>query len=537
MSDNEHSDSEDRSCGGGGRREGGGGAGDETPRKGAQAGSSSKSLFRSSPALVLSDDEDIKSFLLDKSPAPPTPKPTPAKSKGKKKVIVEELTLSSGSDTDADARFSASALKATSTHQSETHAILSSIRAVVPDVDPHWLVETYKARGGNADVVVEEFTREGANYPLRKESGGGWKLGHSPERRKKKARTPEESEEEEEEDELDDDDEEEEEPRRKKKSPAKAKKAKTPSPVKKGKKRAVQVESSDDEDADDEEEVDQLASDDEAEEEEEEEELPLLSKEEAMDDRDLWLDVETRKPGGDTYKKAALDQLYWDYNRYVETHIRQIFESDKCSDLYAPAWFELDRLAKDGVLNKRRSGPRDMTKPIRGVDGKEHARPEVPPSKLLNKEKHWLKSYFKHKLHKVPYQPPGLPPKKKKPAPGPATPQRRKIKKSATKQALGGASKKKRARSHGGGGEPHGGGGWGDYDDEDVHDCEYEAGLNDLRAEGVQNPEWFFYPPRGKKAKKDHLTPGRLAGGVYAFGIKEEPDVEAFAGAGRRLGD
>ncbi|GAA5918433.1 hypothetical protein JCM6882_008338 [Rhodosporidiobolus microsporus] len=415
MSDHEYSPDlgVGTSSGGGGGRE----ERDETLRKMQDLGK--KSLFNDDPSMWDDDDLDVKPLL--------SQGPFGAGGYKAKQEHLGVIDLCDQSDGETPPPSSSS--------KGLSQAVLAGIRTVVPDVHPVYLLKLAKMErhGGNPDSVVNELLA--SNYPLKQ---GGWRFGE-PEgvkqrKAKKRASDDDDDDEEEEEQEVEDSDEERE---RRKKSAAKGKgkgKEKAGAGKQKGKKR---VEPSDDED---EEEVDQLASD--QEDEEEEQNLPMLSKKEAYDLKDFYLDADGRKPGGDDYRVAALHQLLRDYDKFAKSHIKQIFESDQCLELYAPTWVELLNLMKRGTLNKLK-GERDLDKPIRGADGKEHARPEVPKSRMLEKEINWLESYMHHKgkfENDNPgkaYKPAASPKSKKKVKPADkADPPRPKKKQAATRDEL-----------------------------------------------------------------------------------------------------
>ncbi|GAA5834094.1 hypothetical protein JCM11251_003616 [Rhodosporidiobolus azoricus] len=395
---------------------------------------------------------------------------------------------------------------------------LAAVRAVVPDVCPRHLLALAKQprhMEGDPNAIANELFA--SNYPLR---GGGYKYGDPDEGAASKGRgrsniMEDEKEVEEEEEEM-----EREKVESRKRSAGKKEgegKAKALERSVKGKKR---VASSGDED-EDEEEVDQLASTDEAEE-GEEDEVPLLSKDEAFRLKVAYLDAEGRKAGSEDYRKAALTQLSRDFNTFSMSHLKQIFMSDQCLELYAPTWAECCSLKRQGLLN-RITTARDMDKPIRGADGKEHPRAEVPKSKMLAKEVHWLESYIHHKGKF------DEPVAGKKYKPVPALPkQRKKVKKNgdeglppskkkqaATRQELesgwhGVKPKKKKRRLDSG---------YGHSDDNDLPDCELDA-MRETENEGGYRPMRPTY-----------------SGGFVNRAAREMSIVEPFSGFGRRLGD
>ncbi|GAA6011318.1 hypothetical protein JCM10207_008297 [Rhodosporidiobolus poonsookiae] len=483
--------------------------------------------------LDASADEDVKP-IVSRSPSPA--QTDDKKDKGKEKDAPAIIDLCDESDGETPPPPGPKAKQ----RPSPTQLALSNIRAAVPDVDPKYLVATYKRMSGDADATVNRLF--GENYPLR---GGGWKWnvegegsgsegseeevfevvgvkkkgkgGEAKEKDKGKAK--------------------------KKAAPAKGKAKKEKKKVikskGKGKKRKAPEWSSDEEDDS---EVDQLASDTEdqgnnSDDEAEEEERTPLTKKEALEQAPFWLDVEERKTGSDDYQKAALDQLYRDFAHVAELQIRSEFESDKNLYFYAPTWFSLRRIKRMGVLLKLKSGPRDLDKPIKTADGKEKARKEVPKSTLLEKEIDWLLAYMnaggkkiqdeadaemaaasdrddddKRKGNGKKKKDPASPPRKKQAKPAAAAPK--------AKPALARKVNKKRqqlARHFFG-------------DDADPDDCEIGAALADLEAEmdgwdDAAGNGWNEMPRRG-------------GGGGYGgggWGVKQE--AEPFSGVGRRLGN
>ncbi|BGP14505.1 hypothetical protein JCM10213_003091 [Rhodosporidiobolus nylandii] len=286
-------------------------------------------------------------------------------------------------------------------------AVLTAVRSMVPDVDPFHLVKLYKDHNRNGDMVVNELLSN--NYPLR---GGGWKYGYSPEEKAaEQARVAQLA--------------------AAKEKKKKAKRSRSSSP-------------------DDDEEVDQLASDSEAQDEsdsDDDEPARTFTKKEAMDEFAHWANADERQPGSDDYKKAALDQLYRDFNEYAEMQIRATFEK---TDLYAPSWFELARLKKEQTLVKLKGRPRDMDAPIKLADGKTKARPEVPASRMLKEEVCWIaayiefggKTYYKRGELQDALKTPVKPPQKT----AGGNPPRRPGLKSANRAALKGVPPKKKAR-------------------------------------------------------------------------------------------
>ncbi|GAA5967032.1 hypothetical protein JCM11641_000419 [Rhodosporidiobolus odoratus] len=451
-------------------------------------------------------DEDIKPLV----PSAPPKRTTTSKARAGPPEVIDLLDESDGDD-------DPQAPPATS----PSHADLTALRSIVPDVDPSYLLKIYVARDRDVEAVVDELIR--GNYPLRGKEGE-WKLGYAP--RDVPEREQDNNEEEEEEQELED-----EETRLKKKIVMAKKpveggkkdkgkgKAKTPEKKKKKQRRvSTPLPGEDDE-------VDQLASDDEREDEqesaeEEEIEKRVYTKASAVKEAESWLDTEERGPGTDNYKKAALIQLYTDWSAYAELQIRNSFESEKCMSLYAPTWFELARLKKEGVLIKLKSGPRDMSAPIRGTDGEDHARPAPPPSQELDEEVYWLAAFIEFggkalvesgKIKKTPAQKPKAPNKEKPKAPKKAQ--------SVSRQALKGGSKitgqqRKKAEKRA-----------LDFGLEDEGEC------CDGEEDGWKRGGWFANSsPKAKKPKTGESS------GFGNSWVKREPGVEPFSGVGRRLG-
>ncbi|BGP14507.1 hypothetical protein JCM10213_003093 [Rhodosporidiobolus nylandii] len=384
-------------------------------------------------------------------------------------------------------------------------AVLTAIRSMVPDVEPLHLVQLYKARGRNGDVVVNELL--GGNYPLR---GGGWKLGYAP------------GEEDEDEEAL---------PKHKPKKVT-PENRKRPAPSS---------------DADDEEEVDELASDYEAGDYEGGDEGPrrVYTKDEAMDDFSYWADPEARKPGSEDYVKAARDQLYRDFDNVAELQIRQVFEK---TDLYAPTWFALARLKKSDDLVTLKSGPRDMDAPIKKPDGTTKERAGAPKSRLLAQEVEWLDAYLKlggkaTATVNGTRQWKDKSPKKGKAAAKEKNPPRTPREQSATKQQLKGQPKQKKRRHRV---AYQGQFGWPEEGDCFDPEAEWRAemGFDDEDEDAFEddhNSEGWG--PRFAPATANKFRGGWGAGasgykaeyGRGGVGAKVDAGLKAFSGAGRRL--
>ncbi|BGP38546.1 hypothetical protein JCM10450v2_002495 [Rhodotorula kratochvilovae] len=292
-----------------------------------------------------------------------------------------------------------------------------------------------------------------------------------------------------------------------------------------------------DELADDEDEVDELASDEDAAGEGEDE--IVYTYDEAVDEEDYWLDVDQHAPGGNSYQKAALIQLFRDYDNITEAHIRKLFEQFEM--LYAPAWFALYRLKKQGVLVELRGGPRDMDY-IRSADGKVRKRDEGPQSKLLLREIAWLDAYVngggckREAARNAPKEQQADPPRKKKK-------ETKDERRARTQAKAGGASgsgakkkaatapkalpqkkqKKKKARAATPTDEEDDEG----YGSEGMGECE-------AMARGWGPDEATFNKPQKKRHRGGTAYEGKFGGGVW--GVKEEGE-EAFSGLGFRLGD
>ncbi|GAA5976060.1 hypothetical protein JCM10908_005372 [Rhodotorula pacifica] len=320
-----------------------------------------------------------------------SPAPTPGPSKPRSKAIAIELSSGSDNDEDRAARLA----QAEQARKTKIIADRNRVRAAIPDVDARVILEMFQdpQYGGDPDLIALAILE--SNYPLR---DGGWKWGNDPEvgpggngdangcgsgggrdNKQKKRRAENDS----------DADSDKDQDRR----------APRPDPREKKQKQARRTASSDEEEqaggeADDE--VDQLASDDEqaAGSEEEEESEDEATYEDVMDQEGYWLDVVTRDAPEDSYRKAALNQLFREYNKYAENYIRSRFESDECDYYYAPTWLDLRRMQKDGTLLKLKGPPRDMDAPIILNDGTKRARKPVEKSKTLQKEMRWLGKYL-----------------------------------------------------------------------------------------------------------------------------------------------
>ncbi|GAA6050773.1 hypothetical protein JCM3770_001638 [Rhodotorula araucariae] len=427
----------------------------------------------------------------------------------------EVIELSSGSDAEAD-----TAAAAATAQRDGAHAALTQIRALVPDVDPQFLLRTWVRCGRVPEQCVDALL--GENYPLR---GGGWKLG----------RVPREDADGEAESEV------EARTQGKKRQAGRGsdggeeKKAKGKG---KGKVRARRPQSDDETDelADDENEVDELASDDDAPGEDDDE--VVYTFEEAVDEEDYWLDVEQHAPGGNNYHKAALLQLFRDYDNITEAHIRKLFDHNEM--LYVPTWFALHRLKKQGVLVELRGGPRDMEH-VRTSDGKIRKRDEGPQSKLLHQEYAWLVAYVegggckRQAARAAPNERQARPPLKKKKE---ETKEERRARTKTTKVSAAGlgsgarakkaapkaapqkkAEEKQKRKQKARAATPS--------DDDGASCAEMADGWG---ADGAR----FNQPQTQRKGRRSGTAYlGKVDGGPW---VKDE-DVDAFSGPGFRLGD
>ncbi|GJN87339.1 hypothetical protein Rhopal_000288-T1 [Rhodotorula paludigena] len=465
-----------------------------------------------------SNDEDVKPVI------------GPSRKSKEKEVDLGVMELSSDSESEDGHR--APKMKQTASSSGTSHAALSALRECFPDIDPQYLVTLFHKRERNQEVVADELMR--TNYRLR---GGEWKFGRAP--------TPEQEEHGEEEDELDAL--EQEYARTKAQQGVEAEKGKT------GKAKARKAPSPSPSPEEDEDEEDQLAS---GAEEEDQDGGPSFAytAQEALDDEEYWLDPEGRKPGGEKYHKAALEQLFRDYDEYTESHLRQLF--DQAEMLYAPAWFASLALKKQNQLVKLRGNRRDMEH-VRDKDGKLKERKSVESSRLLEQEVAWLEAYLaggntKRGLKIIADRHSRDPPTHKK-----------QKKKESKEQRL--------ARTHGDAGgsgagkkqpkaPPKKGGATNapvkrarqdtdDDDDDDDPDDFYPDDFYDgvavaHRAEMAADPGWGpdgatynkASSSRGRKRRLSTAYQGKYGGGG-AWSVKQEPDVEAFSGQGFRLGD
>ncbi|GAA6003202.1 uncharacterized protein JCM10292_002917 [Rhodotorula paludigena] len=462
--------------------------------------------------LDRSDDEDVKPVI------------GPSRKSTEKEVDLGFMELSSDSEPEDGRR--APNVKQSSSSSGTSHAALSALRECFPDIDPQYLVALFHERERNQEVVADELMR--TNYRLR---GGGWKFGRAP--------TPEQEEQGEEEDELDELEREYarttaqqavEAGNKDKSGKAKARKAPSPSP-----------------EEEDEDEEDQLASGAEDEDADGDPRFTYTA-EEALDDEEYWLDPEGRKPGGEKYHKAALEQLFRDYDEYTESHLRQLF--DQAEMLYAPAWFASLALKKQSQLVKLRGNRRDMEH-VRDKDGKLKERKSAESSRLLEQEVAWLEAYLaggntKRGLQVIADRHSRDPPAHKKQKHKESKEQRlarthgdaggsgagKKQPKAAPKK--GGAKKApaKRARQDTDDDD-------NDDDPDDFYDAVAEAHRVEMAADPGRGPNGAIFnkasSSRGRKRSQSAACQGKYGGGAWS--VKQEPGVEAFSGQGFRLGD
>ncbi|BGO90258.1 hypothetical protein NBRC10512_004779 [Rhodotorula toruloides] len=463
-----------------------------TPTPGATGPNLSRSAQKKLLSAIAANDDWLDSDSeLDVKPVVPKVGPSSSKDKGKgkgKAPRAEVIELSSGSESEDSSQ--------KEREQSKLERDLSRVRAVVPDAHSKWLIKLYRDPRFECDPnrIVEELLT--SNYPLR---NGGWKHPREETERGQQKKGNGES-------------------------PTKKKQA--GSDKDKGKNKRTHRDSEDED-----EEVDQLDSDEEqAADDEDEDDAKEYTREEAVQEAKYWLGNVNRKFGDDAYRKAALLQLFRDYNAYAENHIRNRFESDKCGQLYAPTWMELYRLKKAGDLLPLKNGPRDMDKPYTTADGKKVMRKEAPKSKLLQDEITWLQAYVNYGGCK-------LEANRKKPRPDMVAPERpspkkRKKKESPDERRARTKGKNKKAASS------------NDEEEEELeHDC-HDCRTCDDSSRGrnghpANSPGWgpaYTSPSskKGGKKRKSSAYKGKFGGGVW---VKQEDDIKPFQGQGHRLAD
>ncbi|GAA5898301.1 hypothetical protein JCM8208_006937 [Rhodotorula glutinis] len=538
----------------------------------AKPGASSSSNARVQKLVPDSDDDDHKPLFLDSSNDAPS---NHASAKGAKKQhkarapTPEVLELSSGSDSEATAQCAAIRAQQDAAdakrleRKQRADAARELIVAAVPDAAESFLAKTFARCGHDASKTVDEVL--GTNYPLRT---GGWKYGKPPSRREQGV-------------ESDQDDSELEisaAPAKKRKAvpvqsanQQKKKQHKDQAVVAdkgKGKKKRVRPQS-------DESEVDQLASDESDNERsddegDDDEEAVVYTKGEALEEEAYWLDPSAHKAGGDTYRKAALFQLvYYDYDMATEAQIRKLW--DRYHQLYAPTWMALYRKKKADDLVELRGLPRDALY-IHLPDGKLKKRVPGPKSKFLDREIAWLEKYVEVGgcKRKMALEEPDLVhdhdsdearPKKKE------TKEQRRARTSAASgsghKAKGAAKvqlkpkastsssssskhqqkkKKKQQRAPRSESDESENGGYDDVDldaaaryDECIGSDGGGGGRNSA-GWGPEGAKGTFNQRRRNGGAFGRRFGGGGAGASGAYGVKEE-EVEAFSGAGFRLGD
>ncbi|BGP23433.1 splicing coactivator [Rhodotorula toruloides] len=461
-----------------------------TPTPGATAPNPSrpaqKKLFS---AIALNDDWLDSCSEFDVKPVVPKAGLSSSEDKGKGKAPcassskdIEVLELPSGAESENNSQ--------QKRKKSKLERDLSRIRAVVPDAHSSWLIKLYRDPSFERDPnrIVEELLT--SNYPLR---DGGWKYSRD-EGEKGKQEGGKSS---------------------KNKSEVEKANAKKAEVEEKGKRKQ---RGSEDED----EEVDQLDEDEEqAADDEDEDEAKEYTMEEAIAEAEYWLGNVNRKFGDDAYRKAALLQLFRDYNAYAENHIRNRFESDKCGQLYSPTWMELYRLKKAGDLLPLKNGPRDMDKPYKAVGGKEKMRKEAPRNKLLKEEIDWLEAYVVHNGCKLEANRKEARPDMIAERP---SPKKRTKKESPDERRTRTKGKNKKAASS-----------REDEEDDLAHDCDDCCTCDGARGRNghpTNSPGWgpAYTPPSSRKSGKKRggsAYKGQFGGGVW---MTQEDDVKPFQG-------
>ncbi|GAA5852371.1 hypothetical protein JCM9279_001179 [Rhodotorula babjevae] len=510
----------------------------------------------------------------DRKPLFPIPT-TDARTKAKKPARAstpEVLELSSGSDDDDNVTAQLVAVRAQqdaadakrAERKARADAARELIVAAVPDADEVFLAKAFARCGHDANKTVDDVL--GTNYPLR---GGGWNFGKAPQQRRDQRGVLES-------DQDDDDSDSELEVT----APAKGKQRKAApleAPAKdkrknkddavvakkvKGKKR-VRPQS-------DESEVDQLASDSDTDaarssDDGDDEPAIVYTKDDALDEETYWLDPQQHKAGGDSYRKAALKQLFRDYETVTQGQIRKLF--DKYHELYAPAWMALWRKKKADDLVELRGSARDADY-IHLPNGRVKKRDPGPRSKFLDREIAWLEKYVavggcKRKMAR---DEPNLdqandsdePRQKKK-----ETKEQRRARTSAAsgsgsgqhkaksaakvqlkpKASSSGMHQKKKQRGPFSGSDESETGGYDDVEldaaarraeclgSDDGHD-----GDRNSAGWGPEGAAGTFNKRRRNGGAFGRRFGGGGAGASGAYGVKEE-EVEPFSGAGFRLGD